>query len=576
MKSYCVKKQKQSGGFRCDLVNMHVDATFCSEICQGRYKRVLSGQMPGAKQLVRGAGKAAVRAAKAGFLQRSAEELKRIKTICEKCDRYSGGRCDLCGCFLKAKWRLASEKCPLEKWLPEKKKNIIHPKYNYKIFTRADGQPVNLIDMFKGQACFILSNGPSGKLKPPEYFKRPGIVTFGINNGGHYWRPDMVSLEDANIGANRFHHQIWGDPAIMKFTPLSARMKFYADSENKAIDEVRNCPNVIFHSGSRIHRTADTWFDANNVSWGERKASNSLLAVIHICYLLGFTRVYIWGCDYKMTEQQPYLFGETKSSGAVVTNNNNYAKTNKYLTAARPYIEAHGMTIYNCTPDSGLTAFDYMPIDEAIKKEEIEIKDDTQGLYHRGKPIHTQKYEIPKKPKQNYMFVAFYTRKTNYRLEAERLRDSLRSLRVDYDIQPIRIQGWQAANHYKPVFLQRMLEKHKKPIMYVDADAVVHTFPGFVNNYNSDIAVWWVGNQVRGGTIWLNYSPAAFEILTEWQAECRRQPKRWDQTNLKTVLDRGNWNVIKLPDSMCKIFDRQHNCKDPYVEHFQASRRLKS
>lgn len=38
--------------------------------------------------------------------------------ICKMCDRYSERRkrCKECGCFLEAKTKFSSSKCPLDKW----------------------------------------------------------------------------------------------------------------------------------------------------------------------------------------------------------------------------------------------------------------------------------------------------------------------------------------------------------------------------------------------------------------------------------------------------------------------------
>ena len=42
---------------------------------------------------------------------------KRI-TVCNECPKFmkDHGRCSLCGCFLKAKIKIASESCPIGKW----------------------------------------------------------------------------------------------------------------------------------------------------------------------------------------------------------------------------------------------------------------------------------------------------------------------------------------------------------------------------------------------------------------------------------------------------------------------------
>jgi hypothetical protein len=36
--------------------------------------------------------------------------------ICKSCEFFSSGKCDLCGCVLKFKTKMETEKCPINKW----------------------------------------------------------------------------------------------------------------------------------------------------------------------------------------------------------------------------------------------------------------------------------------------------------------------------------------------------------------------------------------------------------------------------------------------------------------------------
>jgi len=37
-------------------------------------------------------------------------------TICKNCEHYAEGRCKICGCVLKYKTQMETEKCPIDKW----------------------------------------------------------------------------------------------------------------------------------------------------------------------------------------------------------------------------------------------------------------------------------------------------------------------------------------------------------------------------------------------------------------------------------------------------------------------------
>jgi len=63
---------------------------------------------------------ALTRWAMAGFPTRSAEEVKRLFAICQKCDHFDGQSCTICGCnvsgrrglFIRNKAVMATEYCP--------------------------------------------------------------------------------------------------------------------------------------------------------------------------------------------------------------------------------------------------------------------------------------------------------------------------------------------------------------------------------------------------------------------------------------------------------------------------------
>jgi hypothetical protein len=46
------------------------------------------------------------------------EEIEKRKTICESCEFLNGHRCAKCGCVFNYKIRLATQRCPVGRWLP--------------------------------------------------------------------------------------------------------------------------------------------------------------------------------------------------------------------------------------------------------------------------------------------------------------------------------------------------------------------------------------------------------------------------------------------------------------------------
>lgn len=52
----------------------------------------------------------------AGRPERTAEEIDAILAVCKTCEHFTGSRCKLCGCWLRAKAKMATESCPDGRW----------------------------------------------------------------------------------------------------------------------------------------------------------------------------------------------------------------------------------------------------------------------------------------------------------------------------------------------------------------------------------------------------------------------------------------------------------------------------
>lgn len=73
-------------------------------------------------KMLESGGSALVNFAKSGFPPTDIEALNVREAICKSCDLWDPsafggtGRCNKCGCSTWAKLRMATEKCPLDKW----------------------------------------------------------------------------------------------------------------------------------------------------------------------------------------------------------------------------------------------------------------------------------------------------------------------------------------------------------------------------------------------------------------------------------------------------------------------------
>jgi len=179
------------------------------------------------------------------------------------------------------------------------------------------------------------------------------------------------------------------------------------------------------------------------------------------------------------------------------------------------------------------------------------------------------------------LIVSYYTLGTGYEKEAQNLIRSCKKLGLQTDIVGILSKGkWEENCAFKPKFLLKMLQKHKRPLVWVDADAVILKPPKLFESLSCDIAIYINDSlpiedpsSLLSGTIYLNYTKEAEALLKAWDEECQKDKDMWDQAALKIALlqNGANLSFFTLPESYCSIYDK----KNAIIFQSQASRLLK-
>lgn len=255
-------------------------------------------------------------------------------------------------------------------------------------FTR-DHHPLWLGDQFKGRSAFLICGGPSfGKLDH-SLLASPGLLTMGINNSVKSFRPNLWTSVDS---PDHFMKSIWLDPAIMKFVPIchAGKAIFDNDAWKFLPMNVGDCPNIV-HYKRNEHFQPNQYLWEDTVNWGNHKKHGGgrsiMLGATKILFQLGVRRVFLLGCDFTMNADVKYHFDQDRHSGSIKGNSDTYKKLNDRYTVLRPIFEKEGYEIFNCNPNSGLTAFDHVPHDKAIQMalDEFGVADvnseRTNGLY---------------------------------------------------------------------------------------------------------------------------------------------------------------------------------------------------
>ena len=267
-------------------------------------------------------------------------------------------------------------------------------------FTDRKGNALPLQDMWRGGHLFVVLSGPSNRDADLSVLNQRGIMTMCVNNSPAIWRPHLWIHGDP---CDKFHHAIWRDPAILKFTPWKFAFKDATKPKNGyhvrekvggqfSLSEelAKDMPGVVLYKRN-AYFDPENFLSEPSVNWGNSKDSvaknkgphvlNIMLAVMKLPYLLGFRNIYLLGADFRMTDNdQPYAFDQIKTDGAVGSNNSAYTKINHMLNLLRPKFDAAGYSVWNCTPKSCLLAFPRLTLEEAIARARAAAKIESDKL----------------------------------------------------------------------------------------------------------------------------------------------------------------------------------------------------
>lgn len=270
------------------------------------------------------------------------------------------------------------------------------------LYTR-DGNPAFLHNQYENQHCFFIGGGPSLLQQDLSFLSSRGIISMAVNNiAAKNVKPNLWCCGDI---PKSFHRNIWRDGTITKFIPSNhANLCFFNDDKGTPAKPLAGkTPSTFQYTRSSIFNHK-TFLDEDVISWGSEadiKCSlgvsgcrSAMMSAMKILYYLGFKTIYLLGCEFNMKHDPKkigqgltYAFKQYKHDGGVLGNNKTYIKLNKRFTALQPLFSSKNFNVFNCTPNSKLTAFPQLPLENAIKnaRKQFPEKTITSGLYG-GKP----------------------------------------------------------------------------------------------------------------------------------------------------------------------------------------------
>ena len=191
------------------------------------------------------------------------------------------------------------------------------------------------------------------------------------------------------------------------------------------------------------------------------------------------------------------------------------------------------------------------------------------------------------------LVVSYYTQNTPYENEVQNLIQSCEKFGIEYHVEGLPDKGsWEENCAIKPYFIRDKMRFFRRPILWVDADAVFLQPMQFEEFMFSAFALLKYKDSndprfcINAGTVYVNATDEGIKALDLWCyysdkiiEEALKAPAFMDQASLYFVLlSKPPFSIAQLPLAYCKIFDRELEgikASEIVIEHRQASKRFK-
>ena len=307
--------------------------------------------------------------------------------------------CATCNTFVELDQPVSMSSSPKKK---KKKRPLPARDNHYKlnipnVVLTPEEKPADFLEgMYKGVGIFVLCGGPSLAREELQLLRRKGIVTASVNNAmvEFDWNTNIwITCDDQN----RFSDTIWQDPNVMKFAKIKYLARYLKGNGPTGTYDKQIMPKDLANSWGYNHCAGwdeNTFLTQDLPTWGTSRPDQDpegsrhksvMLIMIRLLFWLGFRRIYLLGCDWKMSQNNPYTFKETISPKSVRGNNELFRWLSNRFKDLVPHFKEHGLYITNCTTGGKLDVFPRMTLEAAVKEElsriDFTLHSKTEGYY---------------------------------------------------------------------------------------------------------------------------------------------------------------------------------------------------
>ena len=214
-----------------------------------------------------------------------------------------------------------------------------------------------------------------------------------------------------------------------------------------------------------------------------------------------------------------------------------------------------------------------------IVKEKSGVADHIRKQNEENLKFINQKLEGKITGRNDIVYVSMFTADTPYEEEVKVLKASLDKFGLPYEIVGLRHQGsWEKNTQMKPQVLKSVMDKYKKDVIWIDADAEILAMPEFFYTVDCDISFHYLKqwNEKMTGTMFFKNNTVSREVINRWTV-LNSENNNPDAINFQAVMEGlQGVKIVDLPKEYIHIADNKYlQCDKPVIIHNQASRRCK-
>lgn len=412
---------------------------------------------------------------------------------------------------------------------------------------------------WSGQPCFIVGGGPS--LKGFDFNRLKGHRVIAINRAYEDLPfADIMFAIDPQYYNDCRNGKVGKDHAerseIYRKWQLFTGFKVWLDTNRTNITDIYLLPHGPLYENPPYKNTMKAGIATCNFSGP---------AAVNLAMCLGANPIYLLGFDCRYEGKTTHYHSGYSRTANEITLKQLAMDFGKIKKKA----DALGHEVINLSPDSLINSLPKDSIDNVLVK--------------------------PQRSGRQWMVISFYTKGTGYEREIKKLEASLKRFGIHYHFYGSKQYGsWRANLNAKSACILAALDKYpQKDIVFLDSDAIVRQYPELFDRLSfsglHDMAAHFhaypqsvPGGSLLSGTLWFRNNKTARALVKLWHQIGLDFPQVRHQHCLRLAIDEmrragRKVNVFRMPREYTCIFDyRANRGAQPVIEHFQASRKLKS